>query len=228
MLGDHRKAHHNAFAVIAHSVFLGQLMEGCSTGGWNFNEGLNILVSRDCKKKKMWKQDSHIHHIYEFTFRLCLERTMQSFLSNMEIWAKQRYFPNYVAHSGGIGWFTHRAKFSLTTLSRHSPCYIPDVVGTHLCTAYGADLPPFWSGNESLLSPALSTSESFLLRGIVFFLFPAFFGHIYEMSNISCTWAEASKVSSNHRYSSWFAACKLAFRARTNSVPVIWEFKAVP
>lgn len=68
---------------------------------------------------------------------------MQSFLLNIESWAKQSHFPNYVVHSGGIGWFTHRAQFCLTTLHRHSPHYIPDVVDTRLCTAYGADSPPF-------------------------------------------------------------------------------------
>lgn len=68
---------------------------------------------------------------------------MQSFLLNMESWAKQSHFPNCVVHSGRIGWFTHCAKFCLTTFHRHSPHYIPDVVGTHLRIAYGADSLPF-------------------------------------------------------------------------------------
>lgn len=51
MPGKHRKAHHNAFAVIAHSLFPGTADGGLFHWRWNFNEGLNILVSRDCKKK---------------------------------------------------------------------------------------------------------------------------------------------------------------------------------
>jgi len=50
-LGEHRKAHHNAFAVITCSVFPGTADGGLFHWRWNFNEGLNILASRDCKKK---------------------------------------------------------------------------------------------------------------------------------------------------------------------------------
>lgn len=68
---------------------------------------------------------------------------MQPFLLNMESWVQESHFPKYVVYGGGIGWFLRRAKFSLATLSRRSPPYIPDAVCTHLCTAYGPDSPLF-------------------------------------------------------------------------------------
>ena len=96
-----------------------------------------------------------------------------------------------LVYSGGIGWFSRCAEFSLATRSRQSPCYIPDAVRTHLCVSYDPDSPLFWSERVFTFS---STSESFFLKHF-FFLSPTFFHHIYEMSNISCTWAEARRVS---------------------------------
>lgn len=169
-------------------------MEGCSTGGGISIKDLTFQWVGTVRKN-LWKQDSHINHIYESAFRLCLERTMQSFLLNMESWVQPSHFPEHVVYSGGIGWFSCRAKFSLATLSRRHPRYIPDAVRTHLCTVYSPDSPLFWSENELSLSPALSTSESFFLTLFFFFLSPTFFSHIYETSTISCAWANARRVS---------------------------------
>lgn len=59
MTRKHREVHHNAFAIIARSVFPGTADQGLFHWRWNFNEGLNILISRDCTKNLVEARQPH-------------------------------------------------------------------------------------------------------------------------------------------------------------------------